>query len=84
MTVSSWGGDFQAAERKAFFEPAAATLGIAIKEDTTNGIADVRAQVMANAAKWDITEPGTRLGVEILGEHCAATVAAEPVHAADT
>ncbi len=49
VTVASWGGSFHEAERKAFYEPAAKALGITIKEDTTNGIADVRAQVMANA-----------------------------------
>lgn len=59
ITFSSWGGAFQEAERKAFLEPAAKALGIVIKEDTTNGIADVRAQVQANAVKWDITEQGS-------------------------
>ena len=68
ITVSSWGGSFQEAERKAFFEPAAATLGITIKEDTTNGIADVRAQVMANAVKWDITEQGSNTCAQLKSE----------------
>ncbi len=68
VTVSSWGGSFQEAERKAFYEPAAATLGITIKEDTTNGIADVRAQVMANAVKWDITEQGSNTCAQLKSE----------------
>ena len=68
VTVASWGGSFQEAERKAFYEPAAATLGITIKEDTTNGIADVRAQVMANAVKWDITEQGSNTCVQLTNE----------------
>ena len=68
ITVSSWGGSFQEAERKAFYEPAAATLGITIKEDTTNGIADVRAQVMANAVKWDVTEQGSNTCVQLKNE----------------
>ena len=60
ITMSSWGGAFQEAERKAFFEPAAKALKITIKEDTTNGIADVRAQVQARAVKWDVTEQGSQ------------------------
>ena len=68
ITVSSWGGSFQEAERNAFYIPAAKTLGITIKEDTTNGIADVRAQVMANAVKWDITEQGSNTCVQLTNE----------------
>ena len=68
ITMASWGGSFQEAERKAFYEPAAAALGIIIKEDTTNGIADVRAQVMANAVKWDITEQGSNTCAQLKAE----------------
>ena len=68
VTVSSWGGIYQKALRKAFYEPAAATLGITIKEDTTNGIADVRAQVMANAVKWDITDQGSNTCAQLKNE----------------
>ncbi|MGX7876068.1 ABC transporter substrate-binding protein [Mesorhizobium sp. ORM6] len=58
ITVASWGGTYQEAEDKAFFKPAADALGITIKEDTTNGLDDVRLQVTGNAVKWDITELG--------------------------
>src|SRR5215813_13598578 len=58
VTVASWGGAYQEAQSKAFFQPAAKTLGITIKEDTTNGLADVRLQVTGNAVKWDLTELG--------------------------
>ncbi len=68
VTFASWGGSFQEAERKAFLEPAAAALGIVIKEDTTNGIADVRAQVMANAVKWDVNEQGSNTCVQLKTE----------------
>ncbi|WP_170765965.1 ABC transporter substrate-binding protein [Ruegeria lacuscaerulensis] len=37
-------------------DPAAQKLGLTIKEDTTNGISDVRAQITAGAVAWDITE----------------------------
>jgi putative spermidine/putrescine transport system substrate-binding protein len=58
ITVSSWGGSYQEAQSKAFFQPAAQALGITIKEDTTNGLADVRLQVTGNAVKWDLAELG--------------------------
>jgi putative spermidine/putrescine transport system substrate-binding protein len=37
-------------------DPAAQKLGLTIKEDTTNGIQDVRAQITAGAVAWDIAE----------------------------
>jgi putative spermidine/putrescine transport system substrate-binding protein len=60
ITFASWGGSFQEAERNAFLIPAAKALGITIKEDTTNGIADIRAQVQANAVKWAVNEQGSQ------------------------
>ena len=53
---SSWGGSFQDALRSAMLEPAAKALNITVKEDTTNGIQDVRAQITAGAVAWDVTE----------------------------
>lgn len=58
ITVASWGGSYQEAQSKAFFQPTAAALGITIKEDTTNGLEDVRLQVRGNAVKWDLAELG--------------------------
>jgi putative spermidine/putrescine transport system substrate-binding protein len=57
ITVASWGGAYQDAQRVSFFEPTAKALGITIKEDTTNGLDDVRLQVAGNAVKWDLVEP---------------------------
>jgi putative spermidine/putrescine transport system substrate-binding protein len=56
VVFSSWGGSFQDALRDSMLAPAAQTLGITIKEDTTNGIQDVRAQITAGAVAWDISE----------------------------
>lgn len=58
VTIASWGGAFQAAQRQAMFEPSAKMLGITIKEDTLNGYGDVKTQVLAKAVKWDIAELG--------------------------
>jgi putative spermidine/putrescine transport system substrate-binding protein len=56
VVFSSWGGSFQDALRESMLTPAAQKLGLTIKEDTTNGIKDVRAQITAGAVAWDITE----------------------------
>ena len=56
ITISSWGGNYQEAMSKAIWQPTAKELGITILEDSTNGLADVRAQVTANSVLWDITE----------------------------
>jgi putative spermidine/putrescine transport system substrate-binding protein len=56
VVFSSWGGSFQDALRSAMLEPAASALNVTVKEDTTNGIQDVRAQITAGAVAWDVTE----------------------------
>lgn len=58
ITVVSWGGAYQDAQREAWFEPTAEALGITIREDTTSGIADIRAQVMSGAVTWDLVQQG--------------------------
>ena len=55
VVFASWGGSFQDALRSAMLEPAAAALNVTVKEDTTNGIQDVRAQITAGAVAWDVT-----------------------------
>jgi putative spermidine/putrescine transport system substrate-binding protein len=56
VVFASWGGSFQDALRSSMLKPAAQELGIQVKEDTTNGIQDVRAQISAGAVAWDVTE----------------------------
>ncbi|MBT5930785.1 MAG: ABC transporter substrate-binding protein [Rhodobacteraceae bacterium] len=56
VVFSSWGGSFQDALRSAMLDPAAKKLNVTVKEDTTNGIQDVRAQITAGAVAWDVTE----------------------------
>lgn len=58
ITVSSWGGAFQKAQREAWFNLVEKELGITIKEDTTSGIADVRAQVASGRPTWDLSTQG--------------------------
>jgi putative spermidine/putrescine transport system substrate-binding protein len=56
VVFASWGGAFQDALRSAMLEPAAQHLDIQVKEDTTNGIQDIRAQITAGAVAWDVAE----------------------------
>ena len=58
MTISSWGGAYQKAQREAWFNVVEKELGITIKEDTTSGIADVRAQVASGRPTWDLVQQG--------------------------
>jgi putative spermidine/putrescine transport system substrate-binding protein len=59
LTISSWGGAFQKAQREAWFNVVERELDITIKEDTTSGIADVRAQVASGRPTWDLSSQGT-------------------------
>ena len=68
VTFASWGGSFQDALRKAMLEPAAQRLGIKIKEDTTNGIQDIRTQISAKNVTWDITEQALDVCVQLKKE----------------
>lgn len=58
VTVVSWGGEYQKALTKAFYNPTAENLGIELLEDTTNGLPSVRIQVEAGAVTWDVVELG--------------------------
>ncbi len=58
ITVSSWGGAFQKAQREAWFNLIEKEMGITVKEETTQGIADVRAQVASGKPTWDLTTQG--------------------------
>jgi putative spermidine/putrescine transport system substrate-binding protein len=58
ITISSWGGAFQKAQREAWFSVVEKELGITIKEDTTSGVADIRAQVASGRPTWDLSTQG--------------------------
>ncbi|HEX2552895.1 MAG TPA: ABC transporter substrate-binding protein [Microvirga sp.] len=56
LSVASYGGVYQEALRKAFYDPTEKILGLKIKEHTLTSIVDIRKQVQANAVEWDIAE----------------------------
>jgi putative spermidine/putrescine transport system substrate-binding protein len=60
ITVTSWGGAYQAAQRTSIFEPYAA-LGNKITEAEYNGeIAKIRAMVEAKTVTWDVVSVDTQ------------------------
>ena len=58
LTIASWGGAYQEAQRKAWFDVVEEELGIKVIEDTTSGVADVRVQVASGAPTWDLVQQG--------------------------
>ncbi|WP_441258743.1 ABC transporter substrate-binding protein [Bradyrhizobium sp. 521_C7_N1_3] len=59
LTIVSWGGASQAAERKAYFEPFTKATGIKITEDEWNGeTAKIRAMVESKTVSWDVVNGG--------------------------
>jgi len=58
FTVSSWGGSFQEAQRKAFFTPFSEKYGIKIVEDGPPGNPKIVAMVKAGNVTWDVCDIG--------------------------
>lgn len=58
VTFASWGGSYQAAQKKALLDPTAKKIGITFKEATHHGLAEVRSQVLSGAVQWDIVDLG--------------------------
>ena len=57
ITVVSWGGSYEAAARKALFEPFSAETGITVHVESYNGgLAQIRAQVETGNVHWDVVD----------------------------
>lgn len=57
LTIASWGGSYQDAQRTLYFEPFAEERGISIIEDDfVGGIGGLRAQVTGGAPNWNIVQ----------------------------
>ena len=57
LTITSWGGTYQDAQREIYFEPFSEAHGVEIVEDEYNGgVGVLRAQVMGGAPTWDIVQ----------------------------
>ena len=60
VVICSWGGTYQDALRKAFFEPFERETGIKVIDTSAPNVAKVKAQVDAKNVEWDVIEGGTR------------------------
>jgi putative spermidine/putrescine transport system substrate-binding protein len=55
VTVVGYGGSYQAAQRKVYFEPFAKKHGVTVKEDEwTSGLAQLQTQVESGNVTWDV------------------------------
>lgn len=55
LVVVSYGGAYQAAQRRAFFEPFAEQYGVTVREETWNGdFAALRSMVESGDVSWDV------------------------------
>jgi putative spermidine/putrescine transport system substrate-binding protein len=72
LTVTSWGGALQDAQRKTFFEPFAKETGIKMQEDQWSGeLAKLRAMVDAKAVTWNVVD----VDPQTAGQACAQGLA---------
>ena len=60
LVICSWGGSYQASQRKAFFEPFAKEMGVEIVEATGPDLAKIKAQVESGNVEWDVIDVATR------------------------
>lgn len=57
LTVVSWGGAFQEAQKKAFFEPFKQAEGVALNDEAWDGgVGVLRAKVQGGAVLWDVVQ----------------------------
>ncbi|MET4391632.1 putative spermidine/putrescine transport system substrate-binding protein [Bradyrhizobium sp. F1.4.3] len=69
LRIVSFGGVYQSAERKTYYEPFAKETGIKIIEDEYNGeIAKVRAMVKSKTVTWDVAHADAGQAAEMCAE----------------
>ena len=57
LTVVSWGGAYQDAQKKVYFEPFKKATGVAMNDKSWDGgIGVLRAKVQGGAATWDVVQ----------------------------
>lgn len=58
LVITSWGGSYQKAQEKAYYEPFQKEFGIKIIEDSPASISKVMAMVKAKKVTWDVVDGG--------------------------
>lgn len=61
IVICSWGGSYQANQKKAFFTPFENSTGIKVIETSAPSVAKLKAMVGAKNVEWDVTAASTRL-----------------------
>jgi putative spermidine/putrescine transport system substrate-binding protein len=57
LTVTSWGGNYQDAQRQVYFEPFSKLTGTKLVEDSWNGgVGTLRAKVEGGNSNWDVVQ----------------------------
>jgi putative spermidine/putrescine transport system substrate-binding protein len=57
LTVVSWGGAYQDAQKKVYFEPFKKVAGVLMNDESWDGgIGVLRAKVQGGAATWDVVQ----------------------------
>jgi len=57
LTIVSWGGAYQDAQREVYFEPFQEETGIGLLEDSYNGgLAKIRSMVQTDTVTWDVVQ----------------------------
>jgi len=59
LTITSWGGSYQDAQRKAYYEPFSHKFGIKIIEDSPADNSKIMAMVKAKNVTWDVVDAGS-------------------------
>lgn len=69
LMVASFGGPYQAAQRKAYFEPYAKQAGVKITEDEYDGNrAKIRAMVESKSVSWDVINTDLNSAIALCDE----------------
>jgi putative spermidine/putrescine transport system substrate-binding protein len=76
MTISSWGGAYQAMQQKAYAEPYAAATGVNIiwDESSNEAVAKLRAQNEAGNVTWDLVDVLATDGIRLCDDGLAMEV----------
>lgn len=68
IVVVSFGGTYQAAQRKCFYEPFSAASGVKVIEDTIPTAAKIKAMVDSKNVSWDVVEITSAVGLSLFAD----------------
>ena len=67
MTFASWGGEYQAAQKKTMAEPFSDEFGVDILQDGPTDYAKIETQVRAGQVNWDVVDVDPWFGIAECG-----------------